>query len=157
MPSATSSISALRSESALIPYSCEDAKGGGKPVNAKCETVATLPNIAGGVAASQLNGFFEWTLPLCNRSSSDWATFLEYRNARFDQLARFIRTGVFLRRELAVAQLVVADEERLDLSRQVRSQIYKLLLTVMCLRISGDSDQSIVANTALSFSFYSPR
>jgi putative SOS response-associated peptidase YedK len=27
----------------LIPYWCKDPKGGRKPINAKCETVATLP------------------------------------------------------------------------------------------------------------------
>jgi len=27
----------------LIPYWCEDPKGGRKPINAKCETVRTLP------------------------------------------------------------------------------------------------------------------
>ena len=27
----------------LIPYWCEDPKGGRKPINAKCETVGTLP------------------------------------------------------------------------------------------------------------------
>jgi putative SOS response-associated peptidase YedK len=28
----------------LIPYCCEDPKGGRKPINAKCETVRTLPS-----------------------------------------------------------------------------------------------------------------
>ena len=28
----------------LIPYWCEDPKGGRKPINAKCETVRTLPS-----------------------------------------------------------------------------------------------------------------
>jgi putative SOS response-associated peptidase YedK len=31
----------------LIPYWCEDPKGGRKPINAKCETVRTLPSFRG--------------------------------------------------------------------------------------------------------------
>jgi putative SOS response-associated peptidase YedK len=34
----------------LIPYWCEDPKGGRKPINAKCETVHILP----------VDGFFGW-------------------------------------------------------------------------------------------------
>ena len=37
----------------LIPYWCEDPKGGRKPINAKCETVRTLPTFrdASGAAS----------------------------------------------------------------------------------------------------------
>jgi hypothetical protein len=30
----------------LIPYWCEAPKGGRKPINAKCETVRTLPSLS---------------------------------------------------------------------------------------------------------------
>jgi hypothetical protein len=45
----------------LIPYWCEDHKGGRKPINAKCETVRTLPTFRD--AYRRRDGFFEWALP----------------------------------------------------------------------------------------------
>ena len=48
----------------LIPYWCEDAKGGRKPINAKCETVHTLPTFRDAYRRRRcilpVDGFFEW-------------------------------------------------------------------------------------------------
>jgi putative SOS response-associated peptidase YedK len=48
----------------LIPYWCEDPKGGRKPINAKCETVATLPTFRDAYGQRRcivpVDGFFEW-------------------------------------------------------------------------------------------------
>jgi putative SOS response-associated peptidase YedK len=48
----------------LIPYFCGDAKGGRKPINAKCETVRTLPTFRHAYRRRRcilpVDGFFEW-------------------------------------------------------------------------------------------------
>jgi putative SOS response-associated peptidase YedK len=48
----------------LIPYSCQDPKGGRKPINAKAETVASLPTFREAYARRRcilpVDGFFEW-------------------------------------------------------------------------------------------------
>ncbi len=48
----------------LIPYWCKDPKGGRKPINAKCETVATLPSFRDAYRRRRcivpVDGFFEW-------------------------------------------------------------------------------------------------
>jgi putative SOS response-associated peptidase YedK len=48
----------------LIPYCCEDPKGGRKPINAKCETVRTLPSFREAYRKRRcilpVDGFFEW-------------------------------------------------------------------------------------------------
>ena len=48
----------------LIPYWCEDPKGGRKPINAKCETVAILPTFREAYWRRRcivpVDGFFEW-------------------------------------------------------------------------------------------------
>jgi putative SOS response-associated peptidase YedK len=48
----------------LIPYCCEDPKGGRKPINAKCETVTTLPSFREAYRKRRcilpVDGFFEW-------------------------------------------------------------------------------------------------
>jgi putative SOS response-associated peptidase YedK len=48
----------------LIPYWCEDPKGGRKPINAKCETVRTLPSFREAYRKRRcilpVDGFFEW-------------------------------------------------------------------------------------------------
>ena len=48
----------------LIPYWCEDPKGGRKPINAKAETVANLPMFRDAYARRRcilpVDGFFEW-------------------------------------------------------------------------------------------------
>jgi putative SOS response-associated peptidase YedK len=48
----------------LIPYWCEDSKGGRKPINAKCETVVTLPTFRDAYRRRRcivpVDGFFEW-------------------------------------------------------------------------------------------------
>jgi putative SOS response-associated peptidase YedK len=48
----------------LIPYWCQDPKGGRKPINAKCETIATLPTFRDAYRRRRcivpVDGFFEW-------------------------------------------------------------------------------------------------
>jgi len=48
----------------LIPYWCEDPKGGRKPINAKSETVARLPMFRDGYRLRRcilpVDGFYEW-------------------------------------------------------------------------------------------------
>ena len=48
----------------LIPYWCKDPKGGRKPINAKCETVHTLPTFRDAYRRRRcilpVDGFFEW-------------------------------------------------------------------------------------------------
>jgi putative SOS response-associated peptidase YedK len=48
----------------LIPYWCQDPKGGRKPINAKVETVARLPMFREAYARRRcivpVDGFFEW-------------------------------------------------------------------------------------------------
>jgi putative SOS response-associated peptidase YedK len=48
----------------LIPYWCEDPKGGRKPINAKCETVRMLPSFREAYRKRRcilpVDGFFEW-------------------------------------------------------------------------------------------------
>ena len=48
----------------LIPHFCEDPKGGRKPINAKCETVATLPTFRDAYRKRRcivpIDGFLEW-------------------------------------------------------------------------------------------------
>jgi putative SOS response-associated peptidase YedK len=48
----------------LIPYWCEDPKGGRKPINAKYETVRTLPSFREAYRSRRcilpVDGFFEW-------------------------------------------------------------------------------------------------
>jgi putative SOS response-associated peptidase YedK len=48
----------------LIPYWCEDPKGGRKPINAKCESVRTLPSFREAYRKRRcilpVDGFFEW-------------------------------------------------------------------------------------------------
>ena len=48
----------------LIPHFCEDPKGGRKPINAKCETVGTLPTFRDAYRRRRcivpIDGFFEW-------------------------------------------------------------------------------------------------
>jgi len=48
----------------LIPHFCEDPKGARKPINAKCETVRTLPSFREAYRKRRcilpVDGFFEW-------------------------------------------------------------------------------------------------
>jgi putative SOS response-associated peptidase YedK len=48
----------------LIPHFCEDPKGGRKPINAKCETVATLTTFRDAYRRRRcilpIDVFFEW-------------------------------------------------------------------------------------------------
>jgi putative SOS response-associated peptidase YedK len=51
----------------LIPYCCEDPKGGRKPINAKSETVATLPTLRDAYRRRRsilpVDGFYECKPP----------------------------------------------------------------------------------------------
>src|SRR6478752_6716192 len=57
----------------LIPHFCEDPKGGRKPINAKCETVGTLPTfrvpIGGAAASCRLTAFSSGRRSKARRSS----------------------------------------------------------------------------------------
>jgi putative SOS response-associated peptidase YedK len=48
----------------LIPHWCNDPNGGRKPINAKCETVRTLPTFRDAYRLRRcivpVDGFFEW-------------------------------------------------------------------------------------------------
>ena len=48
----------------LTPYWCQDPKGGRKPINAKCETVRSLPTLRDAYRRRRcivpVDGFFEW-------------------------------------------------------------------------------------------------
>ena len=48
----------------LIPYWCQDPRGGRKPINAKCETVHSLPTFRDAYRRRRcilpVDGFFEW-------------------------------------------------------------------------------------------------
>jgi putative SOS response-associated peptidase YedK len=48
----------------LLPYWCGDPKGGRKPINAKCETVRTLPTFRDAYQRRRcivpVDGFLEW-------------------------------------------------------------------------------------------------
>jgi putative SOS response-associated peptidase YedK len=48
----------------LIPYWCQDPKGGRKPINAKCETVHNLPTFRDAYRRRRcilpVDGFYEW-------------------------------------------------------------------------------------------------
>jgi SOS response associated peptidase (SRAP) len=57
----------------LIPYWCGDPKGGRTPINAKCETVRTLPTFRDAYQRRRcivpVDGFFEWKARVKNQSS----------------------------------------------------------------------------------------
>jgi len=48
----------------LIPHWCQDAKGGRRPINAKAESVSSLPMFRDAYALRRcivpVDGFFEW-------------------------------------------------------------------------------------------------
>jgi putative SOS response-associated peptidase YedK len=61
----------------LIPYWCEDPKGGRKPINAKCETVQTLPTFRDAYRKRRcivpVDGFFEWKAIKGQRAKQPYA------------------------------------------------------------------------------------
>ena len=61
----------------LIPYWCEDPKGGRKPINAKCETVQRLPTFRDAYRKRRcivpVDGFFEWKAMKGQRAKQPYA------------------------------------------------------------------------------------
>jgi putative SOS response-associated peptidase YedK len=61
----------------LIPYWCKDPTGGRKPINAKCETVATLPMFRDAYRLRRcilpVDGFFEWKAIKGQRTKQPYA------------------------------------------------------------------------------------
>jgi putative SOS response-associated peptidase YedK len=58
----------------LIPYWCNDPKGGRKPINAKCETVRDLPTFRDAYRKRRcivpVDGFFEWRATKVGRQAA---------------------------------------------------------------------------------------
>src|ERR1700747_1367616 len=61
----------------LIPHFCDDPKGGRQPINAKCETVATLPTFRDAYRQRRcilpVDGFFEWKAIKGQRAKQPYA------------------------------------------------------------------------------------
>src|SRR5438477_836833 len=61
----------------LIPYWCKDRKGGRKPINAKMETIASLPTFRDAYARRRcivpVDGFFEWKAIKGQRAKQPYA------------------------------------------------------------------------------------
>jgi putative SOS response-associated peptidase YedK len=61
----------------LIPYWCKDPKGGRKPINAKAETVATVPSFRDAYQRRRcivpVDGFFEWKAIKGQRAKQPYA------------------------------------------------------------------------------------
>jgi putative SOS response-associated peptidase YedK len=61
----------------LIPHGCQDADGGRKPINAKAESVATLPTFRDAYARRRcivpVDGFFEWLAVKGSRAKQPYA------------------------------------------------------------------------------------
>jgi len=61
----------------LIPYWCKDPTGGRKPINAKCETVATLPTFRDAYHLRRcilpVDGFYEWKAIKGQRAKQPYA------------------------------------------------------------------------------------
>jgi putative SOS response-associated peptidase YedK len=61
----------------LIPYWCKDPAGGRKPINAKCETVSTLPTFRDAYRLRRcilpVDGFYEWKAIKGQRAKQPYA------------------------------------------------------------------------------------
>jgi putative SOS response-associated peptidase YedK len=61
----------------LIPYWCKDPAGGRKPINAKCETVGTLPTFRDAYRLRRcilpVDGFYEWKAIKGQRAKQPYA------------------------------------------------------------------------------------
>ena len=68
----------------LIPYWCQDPKGGRKPINAKCETVAKLPTFRDAYRQRRcivpVDGFFEWKAIKGQRAKQPYAIAMKDRS-----------------------------------------------------------------------------
>jgi putative SOS response-associated peptidase YedK len=62
----------------LIPYWCKDPTGGRKPINAKCETVSTLPTFRDAYRLRRcilpVDGFYEWKAIKGQRAKQPYAS-----------------------------------------------------------------------------------
>jgi SOS response associated peptidase (SRAP) len=69
----------------LIPYWCEDPKGGQKPINAKCETVHSLPTFRDAYRRRRcilpVDGFFEWKAIKGQKAKQPYAIAMKDRTA----------------------------------------------------------------------------
>jgi putative SOS response-associated peptidase YedK len=67
----------------LIPYWCEDQKGGRKPINAKCETVHRLPTFRDAYRRRRyilpVDGFFEWRAIKGQKAKQPYAVAMKKR------------------------------------------------------------------------------
>jgi SOS response associated peptidase (SRAP) len=90
----------------LIPYWCNDPKGGRKPINAKCETVRDLPTFRDAYRKRRcivpVDGFFEWKAIKGQKAKQPYA--------RYDRLAA---------NYLAFVQKAAADSD-LRLSNDIK-------------------------------------
>ena len=79
----------------LIPYWCNDPKGGRKPINAKCETVRDLPTFRDAYRKRRcivpVDGFFEWKAIKGQKAKQPYAIAMK-DGTPFESLA-FGRTG----------------------------------------------------------------
>jgi putative SOS response-associated peptidase YedK len=70
----------------LIPYWCEDPKGGRKPINAKCETVHSLPTSRDAYRQRRcilpVDGFFEWKAIKGQKAKQPYAIAIKDRSSR---------------------------------------------------------------------------
>jgi putative SOS response-associated peptidase YedK len=68
----------------LIPYWCSDPKGGRKPINAKAETIASLPSFRDAYARRRcivpIDGFFEWKAIKGRRARQPFAIAMKDRS-----------------------------------------------------------------------------
>ena len=69
----------------LIPHFCNDPNGGRKPINAKCETVASLPTFREAYRSRRcilpVDGFFEWRSIKGQKAKQPYAIAMKRRGA----------------------------------------------------------------------------
>jgi putative SOS response-associated peptidase YedK len=79
----------------LIPYWCQDPKGGRKPINAKCETVNRLPMFRDAYRRRRcilpVDGFYEWKAIKGQKAKQPYA--IAMKTASHSVSVDFGRTG----------------------------------------------------------------